>query len=319
MSIIISAGALEELFPADRNGLDGFTIVTNTDAAPYVPPSPPVHSGAMFSHLKDSYSSNAGSSNTSSVSNIAGGEHDEACDKPEDVGITRVRSKSIQAILNARKAPWNHFPSGQRASQPQPNWSRENYPFTKHTPNDHAWWQEDEKLRSELIQKWNEKTLRIVDGVFERQLSTTPPSESIPDVDYELVPTLCETFVADRNYDWYNENIAVAQTKEAEQKLPEAECDFFNNLKTAEALYRHLKCVEKQALIDSNPKNLRLKIMLRNARYNMFTSEGHLMIARDNIVQLRKQAGLKWPNALYKDLHFDVSILLCMIPFRDVC
>ena len=189
MSVIIRPETLEALFPADRAGI---TIVVNTEPAPKVA-SQPFASGSIFPYQPPIWSGIRTEENVEQRKKAIEKKLDEICTR-------RPRSNSKEDIGKGKKGLWHLYSSQARPSEQQPDWSSDSHPFAKHNDTDnHAWWQTDENLRYDLIQEWHEKTWNV--DRFERTLSATPPSQSVVFVDFDPVPSLCDTFVSDRSYE----------------------------------------------------------------------------------------------------------------------
>ena len=299
MSVIVKPETLELLFPTEKleNGIE---IRSNVEPAEPVeaPSQPPVKCrGNVFPYLQPNLSGKP--------EDVDPEERKIKIKEDEEVMSTRhQRSDSIEAIASTPKSPWNIFNS-QRPVQPQPDWSPEDHPFAKHgTMDNNSWWQNDLSERYSMLREWDEKnwvkkecsdmtcknnSCNNMGQHWERSLSEKLPEHTVPDVDYMVMASLSKTYVSDRNYGWYRENIEKANAAENAKACNETERQYKNELKTAKKLCQGVRKKEDQ--VRRSPDNLQYRAELKTWKTHLARSDEHLELSTQTLVQLRKDCG----------------------------
>ena len=302
MSIIVRPDVLNRVYPADRTDIH-VLYNTTTEVAKSEPP--PVHRGTIFPYLLPGCSDNASAQDSKRRIDSA-----EAVN--EDTSSGRRRSDSLETLVKAPKAPWNQFASGLRPSQPQPEWSSESRPFAEDIVSDNgAWWRADAERRHEIMEEWDAKTWKVTSKKAEKSpatgfrcLSEKLPEHSVPGVDYELTPSLCDTYVTDRNYNWHRDNVETAQAAEDARKLEKTEAQFQNELKTTKKFYKHFQLAANH--VRRYPQDMRAREAFRTIRNNMMLIEDRLEKTKADLRQLRQDSGLRG-SALEAGLDYSLS------------
>ena len=215
------------------------------------------------------------------------------------------RSRSAGKFFNAPEGPWHVFPSIQRAEQPQPAWSPNSGPFTKPNSGDEeTWWLDDHAARHAMIEDWQDRQSnrqsckrRDCQDQFcvhfqedgQNDHANDSPQNNTRDADYATVPSLSKAYVADRNYEWWHENVQRLEAEENDKAREETERQYRNEVRTAKELVHHVQKLEYQ--VRQSPANLQYQAALQTMTANLRRMNGHLQHTRERLFQLRKECG----------------------------
>ena len=112
-------------------------------------------------------------------------------------------------------------------------------------------------------------------------------------IDYELMRSLCQTFVADRNYEWHKKHCEEAEAienqqadKEAHLNREAAQRQYKRDLALAKKINQCANKIQQQALRD--PTTARLQIDLKNMRNNARRMDYQLEDSKHALFEARK-------------------------------
>ncbi|KAK5105810.1 hypothetical protein LTR62_002133 [Meristemomyces frigidus] len=147
----------------------------------------------------------------------------------------RPRSETLERFREVAKTKnqqiWNIYPSTSTVDKPLRPWTKENEPFRNTPPilGDDQWWVGDHVVREALIAKWERDTLQEELGswptryVRNSSITNRDPEVAAANKDFRLVPGLSSTYTADRNFDWWADNVERAMMQEAREAYEVAE------------------------------------------------------------------------------------------------
>lgn len=159
------------------------------------------------------------------------------------------RSSKCESPLPARshnsnddQARWSVFSRNRPCGSMQPNWTKENAPFSRdiYDPESNAnWWQKDLRTRTAQLHEW---------AASKQGKAASNSSKDSQESASSLLPALCDTYPESRNEKWYKNQIIPSMKKE----LAQAEFQLATKERTAAAVNDALRNARANEV--QNPK-----------------------------------------------------------------
>lgn len=310
----MKAETLDELYPAKRLEGGCVTIMVNTQPAEAPAPSDPQLTGGLFLYSQPLF----GARGIVNFSASSPEERKAIIDNEIEEIIARNLSNKDKCddILQPTQAiPHRSWNVGTlKVDEPLFRWSIEDEPLSYliHSEND-SWWKRDLSIRTAMLKNWHDTTWTETgeldqDGKAkgEHVISEKPPHEAKANVDFDILPGLCDIYPANRNYEYYERAIAPLEAKEGKEELRKAEQRYqYCHYRTK----KHEAYMERMATESTNPANHQnpgFQKMLKNAIGSQFLFDLQLRHSVASVMQLRQEDGID-RRLVSKDLDIDAA------------